>query len=70
MEFNNKTIFITGATGFVGTHLVNANLAKGNSVRAFVLPNDSEVKNLQNKNVEIVYGDIRNFEDVKESNYQ
>ncbi len=58
-------VFITGATGFVGTHLVNANLAKGNNVRAFVLPNDPEIKNLQNKNVEIIYGDIRNYEDIK-----
>lgn len=59
------TIFITGATGFVGTHLVNANLAKGNTVRAFVLPNDPEIKNLQGKNVEIIYGDIRNYDDIK-----
>jgi nucleoside-diphosphate-sugar epimerase len=58
-------VFITGATGFVGTHLVNANLAKGNIVRAFVLPNDPEVKNLQDKNVEIIYGDIRNYDDIK-----
>lgn len=58
-------VFITGATGFLGTHLVNANLQKGNVVRAFVLPNDPEIKNLQNKNVEIVYGDIRNYEEVK-----
>lgn len=58
-------VFITGATGFVGTHLVNTNLAKGNMVRAFVLPNDPEIKNLQNKNVEIIYGDIRNYEDIK-----
>lgn len=60
-------VLITGATGFVGTHLVNANLAKGNSVRAFVLHNDSEVKNLLNKNVEIVYGDIRNYAEVKKA---
>lgn len=58
-------VFITGATGFVGTHLVNANLAKGNTVRAFVLPNDSDVTNLQGKNIEIIYGDIRNYDDIK-----
>jgi nucleoside-diphosphate-sugar epimerase len=61
----SSKVFITGATGFVGTHLVNANLAKGNYVKAFVLPNDPEVKNLQNKNVEIIYGDIRNYSDIK-----
>lgn len=58
-------VFITGATGFVGTHLVNANLAKGNTVRAFVLPNDSDVTYLQGKNIEIIYGDIRNYDDIK-----
>ena len=58
----SSKVLITGATGFVGTHLVNANLAKGNFVKAFVLPNDPE-----NKNVEIVFGDIRNYEDVKKA---
>jgi 2-alkyl-3-oxoalkanoate reductase len=61
----SSKVFITGATGFVGTHLVNTNLAKGNTVRAFVLPNDPELKNLLGKNVEIVYGDIRNYDDIK-----
>ncbi len=62
MPFN---VFITGATGFVGTHLVDAQLAAGNHVRAFVLPNDPEVKKLQDKEVEIIYGDIRHYEDVR-----
>ena len=61
----SSKVFITGATGFVGTHLVNANLSKGNSVIAFVLPEDPELINLQDKNVEIIYGDIRNYEDIK-----
>lgn len=63
----SSKVFISGATGFVGTHLVNANLVKGNTVRTFVLPNDPEVKNLQNKNVEIIYGDIRNYAEVKKA---
>jgi nucleoside-diphosphate-sugar epimerase len=63
----SSKVLITGATGFVGTHLVNANLAKGNFVKAFVLPNDPEIKHLENKNVEIVFGDIRNYEDVKKA---
>ena len=52
----SSKVLITGATGFVGTHLVNANLAKGNFVKAFVLPNDPEIKHLENKNVEIIFG--------------
>ncbi|HPN20232.1 MAG TPA: NAD(P)H-binding protein, partial [Chitinophagales bacterium] len=63
----SSKVLITGATGFVGTHLVNANLAKGNFVKAFVLPNDPEIKHLENKNVEIILGDIRNYEDVKKA---
>ncbi len=31
-----KRVLITGATGFIGGHLVKANLAKGYSVRALV----------------------------------
>jgi nucleoside-diphosphate-sugar epimerase len=61
----SKKVLITGATGFVGTHLVDVNLTKGNTVRAFVLPGDPEAKNLQHKNVEIVHGDIRHFADVQ-----
>jgi dihydroflavonol-4-reductase len=66
----SSKVLITGATGFVGTHLVNANLAKGNFVKAFVLPNDPEIKHLENKNVEIIFGDIRNYEDVKKGHYR
>jgi len=29
-----KNVLITGATGFIGRHVVKANLAKGNKVRA------------------------------------
>ena len=31
-----ERVLITGATGFIGGHLVKANLAKGYSVRALV----------------------------------
>lgn len=61
----SKNVLITGATGFVGTHLVNANLAAGNVVRALVLPNDPALPQLENKKVEVVFGDIRNYEDVR-----
>ncbi len=36
-----KKVLITGATGFIGRHVVKANLAKGNRVRALVLPGDA-----------------------------
>ena len=56
-----KVVFITGATGFIGTHLVNANLKIGNEVIAFVLPNDLNISFLKENNVDIRYGDIRNY---------
>ncbi len=61
----SQHVFITGATGFVGSHLVDANLAKGNKVRVLVLPSDPEVKKMETKNVEIIYGDIRHYEEIK-----
>ena len=63
----SEKVLITGATGFVGMHLVNANLAKGNTVHALVLPNDPELENLRKKNVEIAIGDIRNYEEVRKA---
>lgn len=61
----SKKVLITGATGFVGTHLVNANLAAGHHVRALVLPNDPALTQLENRKVEVVFGDIRNYEEVR-----
>lgn len=60
-----KNVLITGATGFIGRHVVKANLAKGNRVRAFVLPGDSGEAWLKERGVEIVNGDIRDYEAVR-----
>ena len=54
-----KTIYITGATGFIGHHLVRANLAAGNKVRALVLANDPGAASLRQAGVEVFAGDIR-----------
>lgn len=56
---------ITGATGFLGSHLVKANLEQGNRVRALVLPHDPALKQLEDFNIEIVFGDIRNYDEVR-----
>jgi nucleoside-diphosphate-sugar epimerase len=60
-----KRVLITGATGFIGGHLVSANLSKGHQVRALVLPDDPEAFLLKSGSVEIVTGDIRDYEAVK-----
>jgi len=64
-DSNNKVILITGATGFIGGHLVKANLDKGYSVRALVLPGDLGESAHRSKGVETVTGDIRDYEAVK-----
>ena len=60
-----KRVLITGATGFIGRHVVKANLAKGNRVRALVLPGDAGEAWLKGQGVEVVNGDIRDYEAVR-----
>lgn len=66
MNLGNKKILVTGADGFIGSHLTEELLRSGCSVRAFVLYNsfnsygwlDDTPKSLQDK-LEIFSGDIR-----------
>ena len=60
-----KRVLITGATGFIGRHVVKANLAKGNRVRALVLLGDAGAAGLKEQGVEVVNGDIRDYEAVR-----
>lgn len=64
----NKKILITGAEGFIGSHLTESLIKKGYKVRALVLYNfknsygwlDDIDKSLK-KNIEIVSGDIKDL---------
>ncbi len=65
-----RKIFITGASGFIGSHLTESLLNDGYKVRAFVRYTSnknigwlSDIKH--HKNLEIVYGDITNYDSVK-----
>jgi len=58
------TILITGATGFIGSHLTLRLLADNKRIRALVLPSEPIPPDWNNK-VEIFRGDIRNRLDVE-----
>ena len=67
-------ILVTGADGFIGSHLVERLLRNGYEVKAFCIYNssgshgwlDTLPQNIK-ENIEIVLGDIRDFDKVKES---
>jgi len=62
-----KKVLVTGGTGFIGGHVVKENLARGNSVRALVLPGDPMERSLKDRGVEVVNGDIRDYGKVREA---
>ncbi len=64
MELKNKTVLVTGADGFIGSHLVQSLLEKGCKVRALSFYNSFNfwgwLEDIPaNPNLEIVTGDIR-----------
>jgi 2-alkyl-3-oxoalkanoate reductase len=62
-----KKVLITGATGFIGGHLVDANIRKKRKVRALVLPGDPAEESLRKKGVEVFHGDIRDAASVEKA---
>jgi len=74
MKFKNKKILVTGADGFIGSHLTEELVRQGADVRAFVLYNsfnswgwlDNSPEEIR-KNIEVFAGDIRDPHGVKES---
>ena len=72
MNIANKTVLVTGADGFIGSHLVEALVKEGARVRAFAFYNsfnswgwlDSLPKEVM-KSVEVVTGDIRDPNGVR-----
>ncbi len=60
------TILVTGAAGFIGSHLTSRLLAQHKPIRALVLPSESIPADWDNR-VEIIRGDIRNRADVEKA---
>ncbi|WP_018860009.1 NAD-dependent 4,6-dehydratase LegB [Rhizobium sp. 42MFCr.1] len=66
MDLRNKKVLVTGADGFIGSHLVEALLAHGCDVRAFVFYNSfnswgwlDSLPQSQLKELDVFSGDIR-----------
>ena len=59
-----KLALVTGANGFVGSHVVRALLARGDRVRVLVREN-ADVRALAGLDVEVVLGDLRYFDSVE-----
>lgn len=57
-------VLVTGAAGFIGSHLVDALAADGITVRSFDLPG-AALANLRNTRSEVVTGDIRDRESLR-----
>ncbi len=57
-------VLVTGATGFIGSHLVDALLARGAGVRILVR-RSSNIEKFKRKDIEIVFGDIRDVASLK-----
>lgn len=69
-ELEGRTVFVTGADGFVGSHLVDTLVEHGANVHVFVRATSSgELNNIrhQSENVEVHRGDLRDKHSVREA---
>lgn len=74
MQWEGRTVLVTGAGGFIGSHLVEELVGKGATVRAFVRYNSRSDTGLlqflppaRRKEIQIVAGDLRDFHAVQEA---
>src|SRR6266851_5412527 len=65
MQMIQGKVLVTGATGDTGRATVDELLARGHRVRALAHGQDERSKKLQDRGVEVVYGDLLDFGQVK-----
>ncbi|MFS8640811.1 MAG: SDR family NAD(P)-dependent oxidoreductase [Symbiobacteriaceae bacterium] len=71
-EWQSKKVLVTGGTGFLGSHVVQALLAEGARVRVLAhysggghLGNLAELEPAERAEVEVVWGDLRDADSVR-----
>ena len=69
-----KKIFLTGAAGFIGSHLTETLLSLGYKVKAYIQYNSlnstgwiENINKKYRKNIEIIFGDIRDSYNLENS---
>src|SRR5438552_15160712 len=71
MTWRGKRVLVTGAGGFIGSHLIERLLALDAEVTAFVRDSSRneaglpEIPDGRRNNVRVLYGEIREFETVR-----
>jgi nucleoside-diphosphate-sugar epimerase len=59
-----KKVFVTGATGFIGKHLVRSLTQEGYDVGALVRPTSASFRSAGVDNITLFHGDIRNYKNI------
>ena len=62
---NQANVLVTGATGDTGRATIDELLGRGHRVRALAHAEDERSRELQDRGVEVVYGDLLDFEQVQ-----
>ena len=57
---------VTGGSGFLGSHLVEALVARGEKVRVLIRPT-SKIDHLKNLKVELIHGDLNNIQSLRKA---
>lgn len=66
-SIKNATALVTGASGFIGTHILKRLADEGIPARALVRPNSINAGRLVGSSVDVVYADLADTEAIKEA---